>query len=347
MMEISLYSYEECEKIANSASLRYVSDSTQGILRKKYGKGFAYFYSDGRKLTDKKELNRIRNLKIPPAYVKVWICPFANGHIQATGRDINNRKQYIYHPLWKEARQKLKFEMMIHFGKSIFLIRNHVNEVLNQPPSLNKKQIICAILYLLDTSCIRIGNLTYAQENQTYGLTTLRKKHLSLNKNEAVLKFSGKNSKPWHIILRNKKIVKILKKCEDIPGYELFKYRDENYILNIVTSQDINFYLKNLTKKPFTAKDFRTWIASREFFYRLLQFQNSETLNQFFNSALKEVAFLLGHTTKVCLNSYIHPEIINWWNEGKLEKWHKKRDKKIASLDKDQLLLYWLKSIEQ
>lgn len=343
-MNISLYSLEECEKIATESSLRYVQDSLPGILRKKCGKGFAYFYPDGTQVRNENELKRIKQLVIPPAYKEVWICPFANGHIQATGRDSRNRKQYRYHPLWQEARQRQKFDMMIHFGESISLIRHHINEILSQPPSLSKNQIICAILYLLDTCCIRIGNTIYAQENKTYGLTTLRKKHLIIQKNQATLDFYGKNSKVWHINLRDKKIIRILKKCEEIPGYELFKYQDENGI-KIITSQDINFYLKCLTNYPFTAKDFRTWIASREFFCRLLEFSNTKLRADVFIPVLKEVAKLLGHTPNVCQKNYIHPEIINWYKEGKLDKWKNKHQKKINSMSRDELLLYWLKKV--
>ncbi|MBA3537277.1 MAG: DNA topoisomerase IB, partial [Tatlockia sp.] len=224
-MGISLYSPEECVKIAKSSALRYVQDSIPGILRKKRGKGYIYFYPDGSKITDEKELERIRAIVIPPAYQTVWICPYANGHIQATCRDSKNRKQYFYHPMWQEARQQQKFDLMIPFGQTIFLIRKHINKILSQAPSQSKEQIICAILFLLDYSCIRIGNPLYAQENKTYGLTTLRKKHLLIKTDKAVLDFEGKNSKVWHININNKKIISILKKCEEIPGYELFKYK--------------------------------------------------------------------------------------------------------------------------
>lgn len=346
-MEISLYSTEECERFAKMASLRYVQDSIPGVLRKKQGKGFAYYYPDDTKITDKMELTRLRTLAIPPNYQNVWICPFANGHIQATGRDNRNRKQYIYHPLWQEARKKQKFDSMLLFGKAIVLIREHINEILNQPLSLNKNQMICAILYLLDTSCIRIGNAIYAKENKTYGLTTLRKKHLSINHNQAILSFEGKNSKVWKINLKNKKIIKILKRYEEIPGYELFKYQDENKIINVITSQDINYYLKSLTNHPLTAKDFRTWIASREFFCRLLELANIESPSITFKSALKEVATLLGHTATICQKSYIHPEIIQWWKEGKFKEWKNKHLKKISLLNEDEQLLYWLKKLSK
>jgi DNA topoisomerase-1 len=344
-MKISIFSQEECEQVAKSAALRYVQDSMPGITRKKKGKDFNYFYPDGTRVNEEKELKRISALGIPPAYQAVWICPFANGHIQATGRDSKNRKQYIYHELWQEARKQQKFDLMISFGQAIFSIRKHINKILSKEPSLDKEQIICAILYLLDSSCIRIGNTIYAEENKTYGLTTLRKKHLVLKNNQASLDFEGKNSKVWKINISNKKIVRLLKKCEEIPGYELFKYQDQNKTLNIINSEDINHYLKELTKHPFSAKDFRTWVASRELFCRLLDFTHEEPTATYFKNAIKEVASLMGHTVTICKKSYIHPEILYWWQTGKLEHWKNNNQKKIASLDNDHLLLFWLKKL--
>lgn len=337
-MDISIYSPEECERIANGASLRYVKDNKPGIIRKGCGKGFAYYYPDGSKITDEKVLQRVELLAIPPAYEKVWICPWANGHIQATARDSKNRKQYFYHPLWQEARQQQKFDSMLQFGRTLSSLREHINEQLSGPASLKKNQIICAILYLLDTACVRIGNPLYAEENKTYGLTTLRKKHLFFDSHAAILHFNGKNSKTWHVVLNNKKIIRILKKCEEIPGYELFKYRDENKVLNTIHSQDINYYLQNLTNHPFTAKDFRTWIASREIFCRLLELPNQEKISL----SLKEVANLLGHTPSVCQKNYVFPEIITCWKNGNLQDWHNRNHKKLAELSSDQRFQLWL-----
>lgn len=342
--EVSLYSTEECEKIANLALLRYVKDNSPGITRKRFGKGYAYYSPKGIKITEEKILNRIRSLGIPPAYHSVWICPFANGHIQATGRDAKNRKQYLYHPLWQEARQQQKFKTMIEFGRSLFSLRNHVNKELNSPPSLSKKQIICAIIYLLDNSYVRIGNPEYAKTNKTYGLTTLRKKHLKISSNKATLSFEGKNAKGWQVDLNNKRMVKILKKCEEIPGYEIFKYRDENNAISVIASQDINYYLQSLTKFPFTAKDFRTWTASREAFWRLLRMKPSNKLADF-KTMLKEVANLMGHTPSICQKNYIYPEIIKWWGNGSLEKWRVQHVKALKLSQKDKLFLQWLETV--
>lgn len=342
-MKISLYSPEECERIAKEASLKYVTDAKPGITRKKIGKKFVYFNPDGSKVVDERDLNRIKALAIPPAYHHVWICPSPNGHIQATGKDVKNRKQYRYHSLWRKARQTQKFHNLIHFGRSIFSIREHVNEELSQPPTLHKTQVMCAILYLLDTSCIRIGNTIYAKENGTYGLTTLRKKHLSLNTSKASLDFEGKNSKTWHIDLKDKKIVKILRKCEEIPGYELFKYLDETNTVNVITSQEINAYLQALTNHPLTAKDFRTWIASREIFTRLIELTVPKDASDVeIKNLVKDVAELLGHTPAICQKNYIYPEIISFWQEGKLETWCRRHLEEINTLNDDELFLLWL-----
>ncbi|STX50812.1 Eukaryotic DNA topoisomerase I, catalytic core [Legionella busanensis] len=339
-MEISLYSTEECERIAKAASLRYVRDTSPGITRKKVGKNFVYYYPTGEKITDTKELERIKALAIPPAYTQVWICPYANGHIQATGRDSKNRKQYRYHKLWQQERQQKKFHMMIEFGRALPMLRRHINQELDKALKLTKEQVICSIIYLMDSFFIRIGNAIYAKENKSYGLTTLRKKHLTLEYNKAILEFIGKNAKPWHVILRDKKIIRVLKKCEAIPGYELFKYYDENQQLNVISSQDINAYLQTLTGQSFTAKDFRTWAACRETLNRLISLDCSEP--SLLKGVIGEVAELLGHTPAICQKSYIYAEIIDWWKENRFSMWLQKHDKKIKTLSEDELLLYWL-----
>jgi DNA topoisomerase-1 len=345
LMELSLYSTEECEKLAKSALLRYVNDSHPGITRRKLGKNFIYYYPDGTRVTDHKELDRIESLAIPPAYHDIWICPYANGHIQATARDNRNRKQYRYHRLWQEVRQEQKFYMMIAFGKALPFIRQHVNDELSKPATLKKTQVICAIIYLLDKACLRIGNTVYAKENKSYGLTTLRKKHLSIEENKAALDFEGKNSKLWHIDLTDRKIIKVLRKCEEIPGYELFKYRDEGGKLNVITSQEINNYLQALTKKPFTAKDFRTWIACRETLSRLvtLSHVHEKTEAKHLKDIIHEVANVLGHTSHVCQKNYIYPEILLWWEQQRLPKWVRRNRIRIDHWTDDELLLCWLK----
>jgi len=335
--------------MALMASLRYVKDTIPGITRKQGKNGFLYYQTNGKRITDEKSLKRIRILAIPPAYHEVWICPYANGHIQATGRDNRNRKQYRYHPLWQEVRQEQKFSTLIHFGRALPLIRQHIDEELRKPVSLTKTQIICTIISLLEKSCIRIGNAIYAKENKSYGLTTLRKKHLSLEGNKATLHFSGKSAKPWHVQLNDKKIIRILKKCEAIPGYELFKYHDEDNKLNVITSQDINAYLHSLTNYSFTAKDFRTWIACRETLCRLVKPtpENESVSPQNLKNVVTEVAALLGHTVSICQKNYIHPEIISDWQTEALAQWFKQGKARLDRLSEDELLLFWLEKISE
>ena len=200
------------QEFAQTISLYYISDTSLGISRKLYGNKFVYYNSDGTRVVDRTVLNRINSLAIPPAYKEVWISPISNSHIQAIGRDCKNRKQYRYHPLWRQIRQENKFISMISFGKVLPLIRKHIAQELKKPLQMDKNQIICAIIYLLDNHFIRIGNAIYEKQNKSYGLTTLRKKHLSLCSSKAILEFEGKNSKTWHVVLKDKKIIKILKK---------------------------------------------------------------------------------------------------------------------------------------
>jgi len=224
-------------------------------------------------------------------------------------------------------------------------IRKHIKEQLNKPLNMSKEQIICAIIYLLDHSSIRIGNDIYSRENKSYGLTTLRKKHLSIEDNIAFLDFKGKSAQIWHVILKDKKIIKILKKCEELPGYELFKYQDDNAQSHVITSQDVNSYLQSLTQQSFTAKDFRTWTASREVFNRLINNIKQEECSSAdqLKSIIKEVALLLGHTPSVCQKNYIHPEIVSGWNDNILVHWMAKNDVFInTGGDKDEVFLLWL-----
>lgn len=329
-------------KRTDLASLYYIYDSIPGISRQRRGKAFIYFHPNNSRVVEPYILERIHSLAIPPAYKEVWISPIANGHIQATARDSRNRKQYRYHPLWCELREENKFISMLEFGKALPKIRKHIEYQLSKPLKNDKKQIICAIIYLLDHHLIRIGNLIYEKENRSYGLTTLRKKHLSFKEDKAILKFNGKNSKIWKVILQDKKIIKLLKKCEAIPGYRLFKYLDEDNNYYEITSQDINNYLQELTKHAFTAKDFRTWGACREVFYKLSQLScaNEISAKKTLNRVIAEVATILGHTAAICQKSYIYPEIIRQWKEKKITAWRTKHAR--STRDKDKLLLRWL-----
>lgn len=323
--------------------LEYCTDSTPGFTRQKEGKGFVYYDCENKKITSPEIIERINSLAIPPAYTNVWISPKANSHLQATGRDSKQRKQYRYHPQWRVLRQENKFLQMISFGKALPSIREHVDKALHGPLNIDKNQIICAIIYLMDNYFIRIGNQIYEKQNQSYGLTTLRKKHLSLKVSKAILEFEGKNAKPWHVVLKDKHIINLLKKCEALSGYRLFKYLDEQNNPSEITSQEVNEYLQQLTQNDFTAKDFRTWGACRETFYRLTQIPYDESTHQNnLKTIISEVADLLGHTPAICQKNYIYPNIITQWKQNDIATWMKHRQQLLN--DKDKLFLQWLES---
>lgn len=317
-----------------------------GIHRRKYGKGFAYYTSKGQKITDPVILERIKLLAIPPAYTQVWICPDEHGHIQAVGRDTKNRKQYIYHPLWTKIRQDKKFKSLLEFGRSLPFLREKMNEEIQKPPTLHKEQIICSVLYLIDTYSARIGNDAYAKENKSYGITTLRKKHLCHKKKSVSFKFLGKNQQPWTFEVTNENMIEILKRCKEIPGYEVFKYYNDEKVVEVISSQDVNQYLHSLTQKAFTAKDFRTWIATREFFSRVLCLLDVKNLKmKYIKNSMLEVAALLGHTPAICKTNYIHPQILEWLKTGKLIQWKNKNKKRFKSKNSEEILLLWLEEI--
>lgn len=322
------------------------SKNTKGIQRKKHGRSFVYYNSQGKKITDSKVLERIKLLGIPPAYTKVWICPLANGYIQAVGRDDKNRKQYIYHPLWVQMRQEQKFKSLLEFGRLLSVLRETILKEITKPPSLNKEQIICSILFLVDNYSVRIGNKTYAKLNQTYGITTLRKKHVQHSKNHISFKFLGKNKHLWQFDVKDSNIMQIIKQCSELPGYELFKYYNEQKQVAVITAQEVNDYLCSVTKAHLTAKDFRTWIATREFFNRALTLLEQKELRiKHIKETVLEVATLLGHTPTICKASYIHPQILEWLKNGQLKSWLQKNKKKIKNLNAEQVLLLWLEGL--
>ncbi len=304
-------------------SLRYVKDTLPGIRRQKKGDCFIYLSQNGKRLTSPRLLNRITHLAIPPAYTDVWICPYENGHLQATARDAKRRKQYFYHPNWIIAQEMNKFHRVYLFGKSLASIRKKVTHDLKQS-GLPKEKVLAALMRIMDKTYVRVGNDVYAKEHNTFGLTTLRKRHVRVYRDQVSLSFEGKNQTPWHIQLQDPKIVKIIKKCTDIPGYELFKYMDEEGKPRIVCSEDFNEYLQNISGHDFTAKDFRTWAACKETFCLLVSFVRSEDIidsEKALRGMLKSVACMMGHTLAICKKSYIHPLLLKSWKSGSLQKW--------------------------
>jgi len=311
------------EKSANLIELSYVTDQQPGITRIRKGKGFVYLLGE-EVIKDKDELERIRKLVIPPAWENVWICKMPEGHLQATGYDARNRKQYRYHPLWTSFRNQTKFYRMYEFGNILGKIREQIKKDLDQP-QLNERKVMALILRLMDDTGIRIGSEEYEKVNGSYGLTTLKDRHVNIqNGNTISFVFKGKKGVTHKISLKNKKLAHIVKQCRDLPGKELFQYYDENGEIKKVDSGMVNQYLKDLTGEFFTAKDFRTWIGSVHAIHQLGQFELPESKTEIKKQqveALDYVASQLGNTRAVCKKYYVHPVLLELYEEGTLNEW--------------------------
>ncbi len=310
------------------AGLRYTSDTKPGISRKKTGNGFTYLDAKGEKVTDEKTLERIKKMMIPPAWTNVWISPVAKGHLQATGFDAKGRKQYIYHEGWQKARSLTKFGRMIAFGKSLPELRKSI-ETDMQSRHLDKRKVTALVLSLIDNALIRIGNRSYAKENKSYGLTTLRDKHVQVNGSQIKFTFRGKKGVEHDIDIKDRRLAQLVKKCKDIPGYDLFQYYDENGERQTLESGDVNDYLRNATEYDFTAKDFRTWGGTVRMVECLEQAINEDPdldKEKGIKEAVKMVAKGLGNTPSVCSKYYIHPEVVNLFREDKLLGYLKTHD---------------------
>ena len=311
------------EKIAaalKEESLRYASDTTPGYFRQKLNGKWSYYDLNGKRITDNNKIERIEALVIPPAWKKVWISPKANGHIQATGIDEKGRKQYIYHPDWIKISQENKFSKMIDFGNALPKIRGKVRYELNKD-DLTKEKIIATIIWLLEHTFIRIGNEQYSQENNSFGLTTLRNRHVTVNGHDINFKFKGKSGVEHEIEIKNPKVSKIIKKCIELPGYELFQYKDDDGNRHTIDSQQVNEYIKEITNDDFTAKDFRTWggsnIASTHL-YKTGPYENKTQLKKVLSETCKTVSEHLGNTVAVCRSYYIHPTIFKTYETNLL-----------------------------
>jgi len=311
----------------------FVNNDESGYTRKRIGKRFSYFLANGDKLTTPKSLARIKKLKIPPAYEKVWICKSPNGHIQAYGYDNKNRKQYIYHPQWRAKQEKHKFDHLTIFGKSLSKIRKTIHRNLKLK-KLSKEKVLAAAIKMLDKTSIRIGSPQY----DSYGLLTIRKRHVKIKGSTIILDFDGKSNQHWHLELYDKALSELLKRFEKYPGYKIFKYLDENSIQTLKVS-DINDYLKRITHQDITAKEFRTWKGSVYYLHYLLKYKNkgSEVIQRI---CLEKVAKLLGNTPKVCKSSYIHPALFQPNIVSKIQrlKHNKTGNQQWLSLDERLLL---------
>jgi DNA topoisomerase I len=318
---------------AKAAGLRYVADDSTGISRKHNGKrGFIYLSVDGDRIEDPQELERINSLAIPPAYKNVWICPLTNGHLQATGRDAKGRKQYRYHPLWRAVRDQTKFTRMIVFSQSLPAIRKRLEQDLSLP-GLPKKKVLAAVLRIMELTRIRVGNEEYARTNESYGLTTLQDDHVEIRGSKIEFSFRGKSGVEHEIEVVDKRLAKIVKRCQDIPGQELFQYRDENGEPQDITSGDVNDYLREITGQDFTAKDFRTWagtvLAASEL-AGIGPFTSQTVAKKNIVQALKTVASYLGNRPATCRKYYVHPAILEAYQDTTLHQIMEKYAETIA-----------------
>ena len=306
------------ELSAREAGLRYVHADRPGITRHGAGKGFFYRDPQGERITDKATIKRIKALAIPPAWTDVWICPSENGHIQATGRDARGRKQYRYHEKWREVRDETKYEHVLAFGRALPGIRERVDADLRRQ-GLPKEKVLAAIVRLLETTLIRIGNDQYAKENKSFGLTTMRDRHADIHGSTVSFEFNGKSGIEHEVDLEDRRLAKIVKQCQDIPGQELFQYLDENGDRQTVGSDDVNAYLKEISGSEFTAKDFRTWAGTKLAAEALAEFEafdSEPAAKKNVVAAIERVAARLGNTTTICRKCYVHPAVIDAYLDG-------------------------------
>jgi DNA topoisomerase I len=305
---------------AKVAGLRYVNDETMpGIRRIGRANRFRYVDANGRTVADRIVLQRIRALAIPPAWTDVWICSDPNGHVQATGRDARGRKQYRYHPRWREVRDEVKYGRMIPFAHALAAIRRRTTADLRKS-GLPRERVLAAVVQLLEKTLIRVGNEEYARQNHSFGLTTMRDQHARINGSKVHFEFRGKSGIRHAVDLHDRRLARIVKACRDLPGYELFQYVDEHGARQVIDSADVNDYLREITGQPFTAKDFRTWagtVLAAEQLAACEPCKSAAHGKRMINRAVEAVARRLGNTKAVCRKSYIHPAIFEAYLAGR------------------------------
>ena len=324
---------------AKAAGLRYVTDASPGIRRKRVGKNFSYIGPDGKPISDPAELQRIKSLGIPPAWTNVWICTKPNGHIQATGRDAKGRKQYRYHPRWREVRDETKYDRMIVFAENLPGLRKRIAHDLSLS-GLPREKLLATLVRLLDTTLIRVGNEEYARENNSYGLTTMRNEHVDVSGAKVEFHFRGKSGKEHVIDVKDRQLAKIVRRSQELPGHELFEYIDEKGELRTVESSDVNEYLQEVTGQSFTAKDFRTWGGTVVVTRSLQEIGGFDTQTQAKKNvvqAIKEAAQDLGNTPAICRKCYVHPAITDAYMNGSLLNFLKQYAEQEKKLSKDGL----------
>ena len=332
---------------ARAAGLRYTPDDGPGISRRRAGRGWSYLDADGALIRDAESLERIRGIVIPPAWTDVWINPNPRGHIQATGRDARGRKQYRYHPRWRASRDETKFSRMVAFGTALPGIRESIAADLGRP-GLPREKTLAVVVRLLDESLIRVGNAEYARDNASYGLTTLRDKHVDVEGTTIHFTFRGKSGKLHEVDVRDRRVAGMLKRLQDLPGQHLFQYLDDDGTPQTIDSDDVNAYLHQIAGEGFTAKDFRTWggtvLAARSL-RDLGPFVSEAAMKTNIVAAVDAVAARLGNTRAVCRAAYIHPAVLLGYERGELCLFT--CDDEFSGLDPDeQWALGFLKVVE-
>ncbi len=311
---------EEAAAAAQAAGLRYISDEEPGITRRRRGKGFSYLAPGGRVLRDAGQRERLNSLAIPPAWTDVWISPDPDGHLQATGRDDQGRKQYIYHPDWRAIRDERKYARMVPFARKLPQIRRRTSSDLRKK-GLPREKVLAVVVRLLESSLIRVGNEEYTRRNQSYGLTTMRDRHASVEGSTVRFEFRGKSGRRHSVDVRSRQLARVVKQCQDVPGQDLFQYLDDEGSRQDITSADVNDYLREIAGEEFTAKDFRTWAGTLHAATALLECGPSEEEKEArgrVTETVKRVAERLGNTPTICRQCYIHPTVIDVYLEGAL-----------------------------
>jgi DNA topoisomerase I len=308
------------DRYLDVVGLRYVSDQTPGIRRRRAGRGFSYIGPDGETIRDRRLVRRIKALAIPPAWTDVWISPTRRGHIQATGRDAKGRKQYRYHPRWREVRDEVKYGRMVAFAQALPRIRKRTDADLRRR-GLPRHKVLAAVVRLLEKTILRVGNDEYARDNNSFGLTTLRDRHARASERRILFRFRGKGGRQHEATIDDPRLARIVKRCQELPGQQLLQYVDDQGRAQEIDSADVNDYLREITGQPFSAKDFRTWAGTVLACMALQEFQAFETDGEARKNvvaAIRSVAARLGNTPAVCRSSYVHPAVLDAYLDGSM-----------------------------
>lgn len=303
---------------AKTAHLRYVNDREPGLSRERIRDEFVYRNAQGATITERDELARIKAIAIPPAWTEVWICPSPNGHIQATGRDARGRKQYRYHARWRSARDETKYEHTLIFGRALPAIRRHVDTDLARA-GLPREKVLAAVVRLMERTLARVGNPEYARKNDSFGLTTLKNRHVHITRGKIELDFRAKSGVHHHSVVSDRKLARIVRNCRDLPGSELFQYVDDDGGRHSVDSGDVNEYLRTISGREITAKDFRTWAGTNLAVMALHELNENKPTRKGTLQVIKTVAEHLGNTPAVCRKCYIHPAVLESYLAGSLQ----------------------------